>query len=451
VTAKSPIKIGARMYKAYVVKIKTRPFPNADKLLLGECNGYQVIVGKETEDGQLGVFFEQGGQLDEVFCANNDLIRRRHPDGSPAGGMFEENRKVRAIKLRGSRSDGFFCNFHHFDYTGYDTSLLKEGDQFDELNGHKICQRFETKATKKAGAANRIKLHKDTIMMPKHFDTGQFKREADSIPAGSIIYISEKMHGTSMRYGHVEDNLPLNFVQKHLVNFAYKVNTNFGNVILKKWTKKNWVHLNGSRNVIIEKRKDPESGFYGKEQFRFKMTDGIALHKGEVIYGEIVGWTENDVPIMRPQGTNALKNKRITKTYGELMTYKYGHMIGECGLYIYRITQVNQDGYQIDLSWPQVVGRCKELGLKTIPVLEFRIYDGNVEKLREDITYLVDGEDGSEALPSWTDPSHIREGVVLRIESEEGVKFLKEKSWIFGVLEGYLKEDEEYVDTEEST
>lgn len=795
------------MYKAYVVKIKTRPLPNADNLVLGECNGYQVIVGKDTEDGQLGVFFEQGGQLDEEFATTNDLIRRRNPDGSPAGGMFEANRKVRAIKLRGSRSDGFFCNFHHFDYTGYDTSLLKEGDQFDELNGHKICQRFETKATKKAAASNRIKLHKDTIMMPKHFDTGQFKRMADFIPAGSLIYISEKMHGcltynskiqmadgtvknfnkvktgemvlgfnhktnsivpskvlkkfdggkaekwlnvrvnnaiakgnnfisiactpehwfysmdrqdyvpasdlrvnenllyrketlnltytqeaviagkllgdgcvlrkksgwgiefghtekdkgyvnftvaalgqlgrknnfvrtsgygskihtgicqtnhfikqgfsswfkgkkkivplsainqisdlslaiwymddgslahtekqkdrvtfavcgfddescenlmtildrynvssvlykdsegynrirlnekdaetffkvvrpyippcmyrklppyhqgyytfnenetelnrmvslvipyqvlsvtekpteserydmetethnyfahnilvhnTSMRLGHVEDNLPLNIVQKHLVNLAYKVNTNFGNVILKKWTKKQWVHLNGSRNVIIEKRKDPESGFYGKEQFRFKMTEGIALHKGEVIYGEIVGWTENGVPIMRPQGTNALKDKRITKTYGELMTYKYGHIEGECGLFIYRITQVNQDGYQVDLSWPQVVKRCKELGLKTIPVLEFRVYDGNIEKLKEDITYLVDGEDGSEALPSWTDPSHIREGVVLRIENEEGISFLKEKSWIFGVLEVYLKEDEEYVDTEES-
>ena len=82
--------------------------------------------------------------------------------------------------------------------------------------------------------------------------------------------------------------------------------------------------------------------------------------------------------------------------------------------------------------------------------MEYRIYDGNLEKLKKDIDFLVNGETGSEALPSWTDPSHIREGVVIRIESEEGITWLKEKSWVFGVLEGYLKDKEDYVDTEES-
>lgn len=439
------------MYKAYVTRIKTREMPNADNLQLGDCNGYSVIVGKDINDGDLVVLFEQGGQLSEEFAATHDLIRRRNPDGSQAGGMFEPNRKVRAIKLRGSRSDGFVCPISFLAYTLYDIESLKEGDQFDELNGHKICNRFETKATREAAKAKRIKIRKDCIMMPKHFDTGQFKREAESIPAGSIIYISEKIHGTSCRLGHVEDEYVPKVVKTLVDKFVWKLNTNLGNFILKKCTQKKWIHLNGSRNVIIEKRADPNSGFYGSEQFRFEVTKGIVLQKGEVIYGEIAGWTENNNPIMRPQSTTELKDKRITKTYGELMTYKYGHMIGTRGLYIYRITQVNQDGYQVDLSWPQVVKRCKELGLKTVPTLEYRIYDGNLEKLKKDIDFLVNGETGSEALPSWTDPSHIREGVVLRIESEEqGITWLKEKSWIFGVLEGYLKDKEDYVDTEES-
>ena len=438
------------MYNAYITRIKTRPFPNADNLLLGDCNGYQVIVGKEIGDNDLVVFFEQGGQLDDEFAKTHDLVRRRNPDGSPAGGMFEVNRKVRAIKLRGARSDGFVCPLSHLAYTGYDISSLKEGDQFDELKGHKICTRFETKATKAAAGNRRIKIHKDLVMMPKHFDTGQFKREGQNIPGGAILYISEKMHGTSMRYGHVEDNYIPNWIKAVVGKVIWPVNINLGNFILKKCTQKKWVHLNGSRNVIIEKRADPNSGFYGSEQFRFDVTNGITLHKGEVLYGEIVGWTENDRPIMQPQSTANLKDKRITKTYGEMMTYKYGQMTGTRGLYIYRITQVNQDGYQVDLSWNQIIKRCRELGLKTVPTLEYRLYDGNFDKLKEDINYLVNGETGAEALPSWTDPSHIREGVVIRIESEEGVSWLKEKSWLFGVLEGYLKDDETYVDTEES-
>ena len=438
------------MYKAYITRIKTREMPNADKLQLGDCNGYSVIVGKDINDGDLVVFFEQGGQLSEEFATTHDLIRRRNPDGSAAGGMFEGNRKVRAIKLRGARSDGFVCPISFLAFTGINVSSLKEGDQFDELNGIKICNRFETKATREATKGKRIKIRKDCIMMPKHFDTGQFKREAEAIPAGAIIYISEKLHGTSCRFGHVEDEYIPKSIKTLVDKVIWKFNTNLGNFILKKCTQRKWVHLNGSRNVIIEKRADPNSGFYGSEQFRFEVTNGLVLQKGEVIYGEIVGWTENNNPIMRPQSTTELKDKRITKTYGDLMTYKYGHMTGTRGLYIYRITQVNQDGYQVDLSWPQVVKRCKELGLKTVPTLEYRIYDGNLDKLKKDIDYLVNGETGSEALPSWTDPSHIREGVVIRIESEEGITWLKEKSWVFGVLEGYLKDKEDYVDTEES-
>ena len=251
------------MYKAYITRIKTRPMPNADNLQLGDCNGYQVIVGKDIKDNDLVVFFEQGGQLSEPFAATHDLVRRRNPDGSPAGGMFEQNRKVRAIKLRGSRSDGFVCPVSYLAFTKFDITSLKEGDQFDELNGVKICNRFETKATKAAAGARRIKIHKDSIMMPKHFDTGQFKREAEAIPAGAILYISEKMHGTSMRYGHIEDESIPTWIKNVVGKVIWKLNINLGNIILKQCTKKKWVHLNGSRNVIIEKRADPNSGFYG--------------------------------------------------------------------------------------------------------------------------------------------------------------------------------------------
>lgn len=54
-------------YKAVVTRITTRPLPGADRLLIGACGQYQVIVGIGTQDGQLGLFFEQDGQLSEEF------------------------------------------------------------------------------------------------------------------------------------------------------------------------------------------------------------------------------------------------------------------------------------------------------------------------------------------------------------------------------------------------
>ena len=74
------------MYKAVVSRIQTRPLPGADRLLIGACGQYQVIVGIDTQDGELGVFFEQDGQLSIEFATQNDLVRRKDANGNPAGG-----------------------------------------------------------------------------------------------------------------------------------------------------------------------------------------------------------------------------------------------------------------------------------------------------------------------------------------------------------------------------
>lgn len=117
-------------YKAIIAKIHTRPLPGSDNIVIGTCHGYQVIVSNLTESGQLGVFFESGGQLSESFATENNLVRRKDADGNNVGGYFEENRQVRAVKMRGAKSEGFWCPLHMLQYTGVNLNNLKEGDQF---------------------------------------------------------------------------------------------------------------------------------------------------------------------------------------------------------------------------------------------------------------------------------------------------------------------------------
>jgi len=52
-------------------------------------------------------------------------------------------------------------------------------------------------------------------------------------------------------------------------------------------------------------------------------------------------------------------------------------------------------------------------------------------------------------VPSILDSSHLREGVVVRVDHDGGTNFYKHKGFYFGVLEGYLKEDPNFVDAEE--
>jgi hypothetical protein len=66
------------------------------------------------------------------------------------------------------------------------------------------------------------------------------------------------------------------------------------------------------------------------------------------------------------------------------------------------------------------------------------------EALRQTVELLSAGAQGS-----TLNPHQIREGIVVRVESEEGIIQLKNKSFEFGVLEGYLSEDETFIDLEE--
>lgn len=436
-------------YQAIVCKIQTRPHPNADKLVLGTVHGYQVVVGLDTNEGDLGVFFPTDGQLSPEMCEANDLIGYKdEATGERRGGFFGKNRRVRSQKFRGEKSDGYWTPLTALEFTGANLSELKEGDQFGELNGVAVCNKYFTPATLKAQQAGKGKARRENDLFAKHVDTLQFRNEVDRLPADSIIYLTEKVHGTSGRVGLVKEavNLP-----------TPKWKRPFAKVFkIKNKTREEHVPLLGTRNTILADH--TVEGFYGSEEFRWNAVEKIVpnLHKGEIIYFELAGFTTTGQPIMAQPSTKELKD--IKKKYGEQMTFSYGQAPGTCGLHVYRITRVNEDGNAVELPWTQVKARCRELGINHVPEFHgayqlsadepltnrmppFEGFD--TEWLKYEVADLMEG-------PSLLDESHIREGVVVRAELPDGsTTFLKSKSFTFGVLEGYLKTADDYVDTEE--
>lgn len=425
-------------YNAVVAKIHTRPHPNANKLQLGTCLSYQVVVGLDTTDGELGVFFPCDGQLSEEFVLANHLYTESARlklglinVGIVSFGFFSDKRRVRAQNFRGEKSDGFWCPLSYFNFLPILPYVdLKEGDTFYELGGAKICNKYFTPATMQAqGKIGRKQ--RENKCFPKHDVTKQFKHVAESIPTNAVYYITEKLHGTSGRYGYVRDNIDLSWYKRWI------------NKLVPMFGEQEYHYLNGSKNVILEKTIG--LGYYGTNEFRYKAIENISLHKGEVLYFEIVGWV-GDRPIMEP---HPIKDevKSLRKTFGETMTYKYGLLQGSCDIYVYRIVHINEDGVVIDLSWPQVTARCKELGLKTVPLLVALMGQGGEDSQNALRTAVEAATEGKSTL----DESHIREGCVLRVEAPDGTSYIKNKSWYFGVLEGYIKDSEDYIDTEEAS
>lgn len=423
-------------YKAIVCRIHTFDHPNADRLKLGNAHGYQVVVGFDTNDGDLGVYFPSDGQLSEEFAIANDLVNYTDDQGNKKGGYFCKRRRVRAQNFRKEKSEGFWCALAYFGFTGYDIDKLKEGDQFDELNGVPICNKYYTPATRNKMKGTKGKKKRSNNMFTKHCDTKQLKHDIDNINPGSLIYFSEKLHGTSGRSAFVLDNKELRLPwYKRLLNYSINKPGTL------KW--REWSFLIGTRNVIL--RDENQKTFYNNEAFRYNVARPLEKHlyKGELVFYEIVGYTTDGATIMPRVNTSILKDKKIEKMYGKEMVYKYGCIEGQCDIYVYRICMINEDGILIDLPRDRVKHRCDMLCVKYVPEFgDMVVYNGDKDSLLETVSKYVDG-------PSTIDGSHMKEGVALRVEDGRGVHFYKSKGHNFGVLEGYIKEQDDYVDLEE--
>lgn len=450
-------------YAAVVCKIKVREHPNADKLQIGTVCNLDVIVGLDVKEGDLGLYFPVDGQLSEEFAEANNLVGKVDSEtGKKTGGYFGKNRRVRAQKFRGVNSYGFWIPMSSLSFVGSYKSLndLREGDCLNKFCDTPICNKYITPATVKALNSKVGVVHRANKLFAKHFDTEHLTRCLDKILVGSILYFSEKIHGSSGRTGHVIEI-------KEVKQSIWKAFCSWlaGEGFNKLINKKEYTTVTGTRNVILKERLN--AGFYGNDEFRGVVEDKFKglLKKGEIVYYEIVGYTTTGRSIMP---SVEIKDKALKKSIGtKIMSYTYGCKEKECEVYVYRITNVNEDGRAIDLSWPMVMERCKQLGVKHVPNLNWTeivfqetnavgyvqdsisdgakpiIYDGDAKDLLEIVKTLVKGR-------SIIDQSHIREGIVVRVESAQGVKAYKYKSHTFLMLEGLAKDDDNYVDIEES-
>ena len=232
-------------YTAIVSRITTRPHPNADRLQLGLCQGAQVVVGLETKTGSLGIYFPTDGQLSHEFCVQNHLYtasaRTRLGLAEGPVGFFDHKARVRAQTFRGSKSEGIWLPLETLLWTGADPATLKEGDTFTEWGGQEVCKKYLTPATLRVMKGGTPKTRREVKCFPKHDVTKQFRFVADSIPEDAVIWITEKLHGTSGRYGYVWDEEPVSWWRR--ITHA---------LVPTLCATPAYRYLHGSKNVVID-------------------------------------------------------------------------------------------------------------------------------------------------------------------------------------------------------
>jgi len=164
-------------YAAVIIQVSTIiDLPNCDNVTATPALGYQAIVGKDTQVGDILVMFPAETQLSDRYTMVNNLFRHaeKNADVTKAG-YIEDNRRVRAMKFRGHRSDALAMPLDSLASFLTPGDTLAVGDTFDTLNGHEICRKYTVKRSSQINAQSRLvaKAFKRVSekMLPEHFDT----------------------------------------------------------------------------------------------------------------------------------------------------------------------------------------------------------------------------------------------------------------------------------------
>jgi RNA ligase. len=365
------------------------------------------------------------------------LIRRKNEQGNQTGGYLDpEKRNIRTLRLRGEESDGLFMPLSSLKEF-CDITALKEGDTVSTLNGIVICEKFIPKAKtprKKSDvpkSKTKFDLKNYYPFFAQHSDTSQLAYNLSQFKQGDKLTLTLKMHGTSQRTAYtLQKTLQTRNIIQRLLKRPIKINHS-------------WNYVSGTRRTTLTRKSIDDGGYYGDNQFRMKYHELFKgrLRKGEEVFYEVVGYVNPSTTIMATCDNKKINDKEFIKKYGDKTTFTYGCDTGENEIYVYRMTMTNEDGDVVEYPWDLVKIRCEQMGVKHVLELDRFDFTAKEDLMIRANNFVVGADPIGE--------THIREGVVVRVDNKEKFTAYKHKSTDFKILEGIIKETATEPDIEE--
>jgi hypothetical protein len=331
-------------YLCKVVQLKgLTKHRNADRLQTIQIDFQTVITGMDAKEGEIYIYFPVECKINPDFLSYTSSFRDSSMNADESEkGFFEDNCRVKAMKLRGERSMGYIVPVGIVDKwsNNNDRSLsMFVGQEFDTVNDLLLVEKFVTK--KKLSGVSNKNCKKPSLsrlidgQIHLHVDTENLRRSAHMIEPDDFITITYKTHGTSWWVGNV--------LVKRALTLKERV---------AKWFKVDVVEqvydlVYGSRRVVKNadledpKAKDHFFGYDLWEQIKNEVADKIP--KGFTLYGEMLGYDHNGGEIQKG--------------------FDYGCSHAGHKLEVYRITQTTPDGLVTELSNSQIREFCYRVGL----------------------------------------------------------------------------------------
>jgi hypothetical protein len=400
-------------YAATVVALKDFvDLPNCDNVKAALIFGCSVIVSKDAQAGSVGLFFPVETALSAEFLGQNNLYRKPEwgnidPEQE---GFFEQHGRVKCMKFRGHKSEGFWIPMSSLFYlTGL--PLVDIGTSFDAVGDHEICHKYIPRGQRKPNSGQQWGKQprlEDSIVDGQfrfHPDTENLRRNIDKVSEHDWISISDKWHGTSVVIAKILVKRNLRWYERGLRKLGVQImDSQYGLTY-------------SSRRVIkaVNGVTKESNHFYTEDIWGIVAREVESkIPNGFTIYGEIVGFTPDGSPI---QGG-----------------YAYGCPVGGHRLLVYRVTLTTLDGLVVELSWQQMTEFCAKYGFEMVKEL----YCGQAYAL-----FFADDEFENEKFLRQLEGAYVRdqdcpynpgmpaEGIVLRLDRLNEAEAFKLKNFRF--------------------
>ena len=318
-------------YCGTVVKIgEILPIEGKDRIVKTMVNGLSIVIGKdEFQTGDVAVYCANETQLHELFLHLNSMYDDKELNiDKEKKGYINKHGRVRIVKLGGVPSYGILLNpttiatFLNESVDDVKAYLEKHvNEDFDEINGEIFCKVYVPpvkehgrKLSKSERRDKKLARFKMLIegSFRQHYDTGQLARNMHLFNPDDVVYISNKLHGTSAIYANILTNVPTNWFKRMWRKITGK------NEFDQKY---NLVY--SSRTVIKNEFINPKQkagGYYSDDIWGYwaeKLNN--LIQQDYCIYCEIVGYTPNGTAIQKGYDYGC---KQTDDVKSKLMVYR---------------------------------------------------------------------------------------------------------------------------------
>ena len=341
-------------YLSSIVKISgIRRHQNADKLQCVSLFGNNVVTGLTAKDGDLYVYFPLECAISPEFLKYTNSFRDSTMNAdNTVKGFFEYHGRVRALRLRNERSEGYIVPVSQLESFAKDVLNQKieitekyVGSDFDLFFEHSICKKYIPKGMRNSGEAGKkktkgnVKKYASRLVENQfnfHQDTSHLKREMHRVSPDDYISVTEKLHGCNFIVSNVLVKRKLSLVDRVSKFFGANVTeTEYGMLYSSRAVIKNSVMDDGKVN----------NNFYDTDVWKI-VADKIfpSLAQGISVVGEIVGYT--------PSGQYIQKG------------YDYGCSSGNLDFWIFKVTHTSACGKVYVFNHRETVEFCQKFGFK---------------------------------------------------------------------------------------